>query len=362
MQLGNIPKISVIMSVYNGEKYLAEAIESVRSQTFKDWELIAVDDCSADNTKKILDKYSELDSRIKVYPNEVNMKLPSSLNKALALAKGKYIVRMDADDICLADRFEKQYEFMESNPEVDLSSCRFMTLKGDTVSSGGGGGRCDSEAVKALLLFTNPILHPGVIAKSDIMKKMKYDTSLTCTEDLELWTRYAAENYKMEIQDEYLMLYRIHDKQITGTTLERQHGEVTAIQRKYYSILLEAMSEEEEQFYINGIYFRENIDINKFCGFYRKIKSVNKRTKSFDGEALAYAAFEILAEYKRCGISKKELVRGMMCFGIPFLIKEFTRKKKQAYKDGSKCIKAAEKIGLKHSNENVEFPVFAKLR
>ena len=123
------PDISVIMSVYNGETYLKEAIESVRNQTFKNWELIVINDCSTDSTAEILADFSLKDERIKVHTNEVNLRLPTSLNKGISLSAGKYIARMDADDICLPDRFEKQYKFMEENSDVALSSCRFMTVK-----------------------------------------------------------------------------------------------------------------------------------------------------------------------------------------------------------------------------------------
>ena len=95
------PDISVIMSVYNGETYLKEAIESVRNQTFKNWELIVINDCSTDSTAEILAELSSRDERIKVHTNEVNLKLQTSLNKAVSLSQGKYIARMDADDICL---------------------------------------------------------------------------------------------------------------------------------------------------------------------------------------------------------------------------------------------------------------------
>ena len=169
------PEISVIMSVYNGETYLKEAIESVINQTFKNWELIVINDCSTDSTSEILAEFAEKDERVKVYPNEVNLRLPTSLNRAISLSSGKYIARMDADDICLPDRFEKQYKFMEENPDTALSSCRFMTVKNGVYASGGAGGRCDFEAIKALLLVVNPILHPGVIAKAEIMKEFNYD-------------------------------------------------------------------------------------------------------------------------------------------------------------------------------------------
>jgi hypothetical protein len=276
------------------------------------------------------------------------------------LAEGKYIARMDADDICLADRLQKQYDYMEKNPDVDLSSCRFMTLKNGVVSSGGCGGKDDAESIKALLLVTNPILHPGIIAKADVIKKLGYDKNFTCTEDMELWTRFVLEGYKVEILPEYLMIYRLHDKQITETTLEKQKGEVITIQKKYLSNMLEFMSKEQEEFYINGIYFRNKIDINEFCKFYKWMKKANKKSKKLDKESLNYAMFEILAEHKRRGMPKTDLVKAMLSFGIMFLIKEIPNRKKRARTDGLKCIETAKSIGLVHSGGPLEFPTFAK--
>ena len=354
------PEISVIMSVYNGEQYLDQAIESVCNQTFKSWELIIINDCSTDKTAEILNDYALKDSRIKVHTNETNLRLPTSLNKAVSFAEGKYVARMDADDICMPDRLEKQYEFMENNPDISLSSCRFMTLKNGVVSSGGCGGKTDNSSLRALLLVTNPILHPGIIAKTKVMQDLPYDITLTCTEDLELWTRFAMENYKMQILPEYLMIYRLHDKQITETTLERQHKEVVRIQKEYFGKFLDTMSEEQEDFYINGIYFREEINVNKFCDFYKWIKSVNKKTKSFPGKSIDYAMFEILAEYKRKGVTGLNLIKAMMCFGKIFLAKEILSRKKRAVKDGQSCIASAKTLGLMHTGGTTEYPVFSK--
>ena len=355
-----VPKISLIMSVYNGEDYLAETIDSVLSQTFTEWEFIIINDCSTDNTSKILAEYASKDARVKVHTNKTNLRLPSSLNKALSLAEGKYIARMDSDDICMPDRLQKQYDFMEANPNVDLSSCRFLTLKNGVYSSGGCGGKGDSESIKALLLVTNPILHPGIIAKADVIKELGYDKNFTCTEDMELWTRFVLNNKRVEILSEYLMIYRLHDKQITETTLDKQKNEVIKIQKTYLSQLLKPMTEEQEEFYINGIYFRKNINVSKFIEFYRWAKSVNNKTNNFDKYALKYAFFEILAEYKRSGIGKADLIKGMLSFGVPFLLKELSARKKRARADGIKCIKAAESIGLVMSGGTLEFPSFEK--
>ena len=267
---------------------------------------------------------------------------------------------MDADDICMPDRLQKQYDFMEANPNVDLSSCRFLTLKNGVYSSGGCGGKGDSESIKALLLVTNPILHPGIIAKADVIKELGYDKNFTCTEDMELWTRFVLNNKRVEILSEYLMIYRLHDKQITETTLDKQKNEVIKIQKTYLSQLLKPMTEEQEEFYINGIYFRKNINVSKFIEFYRWAKSVNNKTNNFDKYALKYAFFEILAEYKRKGISKTDLIKGMLSFGVRFLIKELLARKKRARADGIKCIKAAESMGLEMSGGTLEFPSFEK--
>ena len=356
--MNTVPKISLIMSVYNGEDYLAETIESVINQTFKEWEFIIINDCSTDNTFEILAEYASKDKRIKVHTNETNLRLPSSLNKALSFAEGKYIARMDADDICLPDRLQKQFDFMEANPNIDLSSCRFFTLKNGVYSSGGCGGKGDSESIKALLLVTNPILHPGIIAKADVVKELGYDKNFTCTEDMELWTRFVLNGKRVEILSEYLMIYRLHDKQITETTLDKQRKEVINVQKNYLSFLLKSMTEAQEDFYINGIYFRSNTNIAEFIEFYRWAKSVNYERKKLDKEALNYAFFEILAEYKRKGISKPDLIKGMLVFGIPFILKEVFYRKKRARADGIRCIEAAKTIGLEMTGGTLEFPIF----
>ena len=352
------PEISVIMSVYNGETYLKEAIESVIGQTLKNWELIIINDCSTDSTSEILAGFALSDERIKVHTNEVNLKLPTSLNKAISLSSGKYIARMDADDICLPERLEKQFKFMEENRSVALSSCRFMTVKNGVYASGGAGGRCDNSALRAMLLVVNPILHPGVIAKAEVMKKFNYDTTLTCTEDLELWTRMAMENQKIQILPECLLIYRLHDKQITSTTLERQRTEVLKIQSKYYGTLIQEMDEEMQKFYISGIYFKHSTDIHKFLEYAKWLRSV--AYKSFDKTTVNYALFEILAEYKRCGVSKADVLKAMLVFSPCFLVKEIIRRKRNARKDIEKCVKVAKQIGLKQTSGTREFPIFEK--
>ena len=247
---------------------------------------------------------------------------------------------------------------MEENDDVALSSCRFLTVKNGVYASGGAGGRCDFEALKAMLLVVNPILHPGVIAKAEVMKKFNYDTTLTCTEDLELWTRMAMENQKIQILPECLLIYRLHDKQITSTTLERQHTEVLKIQQTYYASLIQEMDEEMQKFYISGIYFKENADIDRYIHYTKWLRSVTK--KRINKNAVNYALFEVLAEYKRCGVAKSDIIKAMLTFSPCFLAREIIRRKRTAKSDIEKSIKIANDIGLKQTSGTKEFPIFEK--
>lgn len=114
------PKISVVMSVYNGEKHVAETIESILSQDFTEFEFIIINDCSTDSSLEILNSYAERDKRVKIINNIVNKKLPASLNIGIKASRGIYIARIDADDICLPHRLRTQFEFMESHSELSF--------------------------------------------------------------------------------------------------------------------------------------------------------------------------------------------------------------------------------------------------
>ena len=116
----NDPNISIIMSVYNSERYLKEAIESILNQTYTDFEFIITDDSSTDSSLRILEKYKNNDERITLIRNSENVGLTVNLNRMMDLARGKYIARMDADDISLPKRIATQYYFMEKNTEIGV--------------------------------------------------------------------------------------------------------------------------------------------------------------------------------------------------------------------------------------------------
>jgi glycosyltransferase involved in cell wall biosynthesis len=127
--------ISIVMPVYNAGSFLRESLDSVLSQTYKDWELICVDDGSTDNSLYILQEYSLVDSRIKVFKNKKNLGVSATTNFAIKKCSGQYLARMDADDVMVSDRLEKQITFLKRNPKVIVlgGQCELINEKGEKI-------------------------------------------------------------------------------------------------------------------------------------------------------------------------------------------------------------------------------------
>lgn len=216
------PMISVVMPVYNAEKYVAEAIDSILNQTYGDFEFIIVDDCSTDNSYDIIRMYAETDNRIKLFRNDINSKLPKTLNFGISKSVGKYIARMDADDISLPERFAKQLEFMEQNPDVGVFGSYAVTI--------GACSRLIKVQLKSCLIksfslfFCNNMLHPSVIIRKNIFETysdLKYDENLSgLAEDYDLWVRMLLKGIKFANLDLPLLKYRISPKQATKVLFE----------------------------------------------------------------------------------------------------------------------------------------------
>lgn len=209
--------ITVLMSVYNGEKYLAEAIESILRQTFTDFEFLIINDGSTDYSEQIL--YSYNDPRIRIVNNSKNIGLTKSLNKGLKLARGKYIARMDADDISLPKRLEKQFEFMEQHLEVGI--CGSWTAVFGDIEKKTFRIPTKYDDIKCSLLFQNPIPHPTAFFRKQLFDEYKllYNEEFKRSQDYELWSR-AAFVFPVTNIDEVLVLQRIHPRRVSG-----QHGE-----------------------------------------------------------------------------------------------------------------------------------------
>jgi glycosyltransferase involved in cell wall biosynthesis len=206
-------KISVIMSVYNGEKYLSLAVESILNQSYSDFEFIIINDGSTDTSLDILNKFKEKDKRIKIISRE-NKGLIYSLNEGINLAQGEYIVRMDADDISDSQRLEKQLKYIKDN---DLDICGSYADVINNLGEKVGEMKYPplGNKIKFFILLHNTFIHPSVIFKKSIFEKAGgYKKSFKHIEDYELWTRLVFK-YKAGNIPELLLKYRIHDGQIT---------------------------------------------------------------------------------------------------------------------------------------------------
>tara|TARA_R110002124_G_scaffold185407_1_gene352845 strand:+ start:6412 stop:7446 length:1035 start_codon:yes stop_codon:yes gene_type:complete len=204
------PFISVIMPVYNCELYLKEAIDSILNQTYANFEFFIIDDASTDQTLSIIKAYDDI--RINLVEKEVNSGLTKSLNIGLSMAKGKYIARMDGDDISLPERFAKQLSFLDRNPEYVLCGSNYSIIGSNQVVTLPE----TNEDIKLGLLKSCVIAHPSVMFRNSILleNNIKYDSSKEPAEDYHLWVQLISKGKFYNIQ-ELLLRYRVHDKQIS---------------------------------------------------------------------------------------------------------------------------------------------------
>lgn len=204
--------VSIVLPVYNGERFLAESIDSIIAQTYQNWELIIIDDCSSDNSSKIAKNYVAKDNRIKYYRNEQNIKLPRSLNKGFSLAKGDYLTWTSDDNIYLPEAISRMVSAIEDHHvEFVFASCRVINENGECVDVWTAPDEYQSailygNCVGACFLYTRNVY--DIIGEYDINKFL--------VEDYDYWLRIFS-RFKVFHIDDYLYKYRWHDQSLTST-------------------------------------------------------------------------------------------------------------------------------------------------
>ena len=194
--------VSVIIPVYNVEKYVEEAIQSILNQTYKNLEIIVIDDGSKDSTYQLVKKLQKKDNRIKLYKNEKNFKIVKTLNLALSLANGEYIARMDGDDISAPDRIEQKVQFLEDNNEYDLVGCSMKAIDTQGNNIGQTIHFQNENLLLKTLKYVTPVSHIWV-AKKSIYDKLNGYREISGVEDYDFLLRMTSKGFRYTNLEDY---------------------------------------------------------------------------------------------------------------------------------------------------------------
>lgn len=223
------PKVTVLMPVYNGEKHLSEAIDSILQQTFTDFDFLIIDDGSNDQSVSIIERYK--DKRILLLRNNRNRGLVETLNKGLDIAKGQYIARMDCDDISYPERLQKQVDFMDKHPDIGVCGTwaeLFGEKHGEVWKY-----PINHDEIKCSLIFNSVLVHPSVIIRKSIFRgyNLYYDPTYIYAEDFELWQR-CTQRFLVANIPEVLLKYRITSSSTSRLNKEKQKESLRLIHEK----------------------------------------------------------------------------------------------------------------------------------
>lgn len=252
--------VSVVMPVYNGEQFLKAAIESILNQTFNDFEFIIINDGSTDKSLKIAQSFD--DKRIKIIQNPTNKGLVFSLNTGVAEANGKYIARMDADDIALPKRLEKQVDFLKSNPNFVMVGCSATTIDTKNKKIGRWNVKTSAIDIKRKLVFGAPFIHPSILIEKRILLEFPYKKAWFPAEDYFLWFQ-IAQKYQVANINEPLLLYRIHDNKISKNSNFQQAIKAKQVQALILQHIDVSFSQRELEIHSKIAYNSNTVIIEK---------------------------------------------------------------------------------------------------
>jgi glycosyltransferase involved in cell wall biosynthesis len=249
-----IPLVSVTMPVYNGEKYLKEAIDSVLNQSYKNIELIIVNDASTDSTKKIIHAYS--DSRIRYVENETNSGIVYSRNRGVVEAEGEFVATLDSDDIAMQNRIEKQVDFLCKNPDFGMCGTFYHTIDRNGNFIGRIRYPTGNVDIITSMILGNCFGNSTIMIRSKIVKELKYRKGYDIAEDYDLWCR-IAKIAKLANLPIYGTLYRVHGNNVSVARM----NDLLVVEIKIIKQILKDMNVEfsEREFEIHLNFFKRNI-------------------------------------------------------------------------------------------------------
>jgi len=228
--MSNKPQISVIMSFYNTEKYIEEAIKSVISQNFTDFELILINDCSNDNSLNIANKYVKLDSRIKLVDSPNNLGPACARNLGIKISCGKYIAIFDADDICMVNRLRIQFDFLEKNKNIFLVGGSFIHIEENGKIIDKTIYKLNFNQLLIKLRSSIPVVNSTVMFRNS---GYLYREKLLHAEDYDLWLRMITDGKKLEVLENVLIYCRIHSGSISNQDRRGQKKYIKLVQKLF---------------------------------------------------------------------------------------------------------------------------------
>lgn len=228
------PLVSVVMPVYNAEKYVSEAVQSILNQTYNNFEFIIINDCSTDSTPKILEEFQSKDDRIKLIHNNKNLRICKSLNKGIKIAQGKYVARMDADDFSYPGRLALQVNFMESHPDVVVLGGEMDIINGSGKITGERRYAQTDKELKKTIFRYSPFSHPTIMVRKKALDRTNlYNPDFVHAEDLDLYFQLGRYGEFANLSDKVLK-YRILESGTTTSRLRDMETKTLKIRKKYY--------------------------------------------------------------------------------------------------------------------------------
>ena len=235
MTTSNTPLVSVIMPVYNGERFLAQAIGSVMTQTLSDFELIIINDGSTDATATILADYARLDRRITVISNAVAQGYggEKASNSAYRMAKGRYIAKLDADDVAHPARLARQVDFLEKHPDIFLAGTFLEIIDASGRVTGTREYPVAHEAIYRNYYYRNCLGHPSVMFRNGVVNGDFYTLRFPSLNDYYSFFLLMQAGHKVANIPDYLVQYRVHDANTVFTDLRQKWTANMAIKRSF---------------------------------------------------------------------------------------------------------------------------------
>lgn len=298
--------VSVIMSNYNTpEEYLRQAIESILNQTYRNFEFIIIDDCSTDNSLQIIESYT--DKRIKIIRNEQNLGITKSLNKGLAVAKGEFVARMDADDIAFPERFEKQVDFLKTHTEYIVCGTG-VELIGEWEKKHSNKYICrtipEREQFRINLLFGNypNIVHPTAMFNHTMLKKygITYNENYPLAQDYRMWVS-CSEVAECANLPETLLNYRVHGKAVSSDKKQLQSTIAIQIMQEQLDKLYLQLSDEYTVIHKSFLSSRKEYNL-KYKKWIKILLKQNKRHKVYNQKLLRKTLWKKWAEISYFGL------------------------------------------------------------